>query len=154
MSMCFGWNGDVIKSVLTISSRVSKQSHFVILKPLNPPGVSWSSAPMSHSHCNFFLTQIGSQIYFGLLHMSFPNIFFSSLSISLLLCHPCMILLGRASPDSIKFHYGNGGLGNRGDQRGCLCLILLLLLQYSKKHTFLLVCCTLMDWVWWWWCVL
>lgn len=79
----------------------------------------------------FFLTQIGSEIYFGLCHMSFLPYFYFFIT------HPCMILLGRVSPDSIKFHYGNGGLGNRGDQRGCLCLMLLLLLQYSKKHTFM-----------------
>lgn len=79
----------------------------------------------------FFLTQIGSEIYFGLCHMSFPPYFYFFIT------HPCMILLGKVSPDSIKFHYGNGGLGNREDHRGCLCPMLLLLLQYSQKHTFM-----------------
>ncbi len=35
------------------------------------------------------------------------------------------------------FHYGNGGLGNEGDQRGCLCLILLPPLYATQRiYTF------------------
>ena len=46
------------------------------------------------------------------------------------------------------FHYGNGGLGNEGDQRGCLCLVMLPTLQYNTKETYILCMVLVVDATW------
>lgn len=139
----FAWDCDVIKSGINNIKWRFKTISFCDPRPFKASWCKLITSSRISVPLWFFLTQIGSEIYFCLCHMSFPPYFYFFIT------HPCMILLGRVSPDSIKFHYGNGGLGNREDQRGCLCLMLLLLLQYSKKHTFIqggVVCSGLRGW--------
>lgn len=109
---------------------------------MKPPRVSWWPEPISHSQSDFFSDPNSCTNIFWFVPCVLPQYFFS---IYFFITLSCLILLGRASLDSIKFHYGNGGLGTQKDQRGCLFLIPLLLLQYSQ-YTY--ICCMVAWWVW------